>query len=180
VKMGGDLVRNALKSRAIQCKLELTSEEMEAALTHIACGGYEHLSPDECLKVLADVQQVCKEEEWQITFRDFVDDALQQYSAYQEGIGATTNWLDRFRDRIRVEREDAAKTNKPLTNDDKREIMEEIAIEAHKRFSKRQQAQEALEYWYAETEKRLQGDRKAKGMYYNTLKRLKAEGRLKD
>jgi hypothetical protein len=179
VGIGGDPVMDAIADRCSHCELDYTPEEMEAFLTHIACGGSakDNLSPDECLHVLSLIVPVFEEQNCRLTLRWYLDKALPNYSLSKQGIGTRTNWLDRLMEEVRREKTEGDAEVVVLTMDQKKKIMDDIVIEAYTKFPKREQLQDRLKMWAEETKARLKESRQ-KGMYHATVKKLRAEGRL--
>ena len=177
VSFGEDEVAKAIGSRPRRRKLDFTPDEMEAFLADIACKGVEELSPDECLGVLSRIIPVFAEENARLSVRWYVDHALDYYRLTKQGVGTRTEWIERLREEIRNEKEDANEKAPILTTPQKKKIMEDIVVESYEKFPARNQLQARLKMWTEETKARLKETRQ-KGMYHETVKKLKAEGRL--
>jgi hypothetical protein len=177
VGIGGDPVLDAIADRATHSELDYTPEEMEAFLAWIACGGSEKdgLPPDECLHVLSLIVPVFQKENARLTLRWYLDKALPNYALAKKGIGIRTNWLDRLVDEVRRENEDTEVV--VLTMEQKKKHMEDIVIEAYKKFPKRNQLQDRLKMWAEETKARFKETRQ-KVTFHGIVKKLRAEGRL--
>ena len=175
IVFGGDSVADAIADRVNTIVLDYTPEEMEAFLAHLACQGQGELSPDECLEVLGLITPLFPGRS-RLTLRWFLNKALSMYALSKRGIGTRVHWLDRIAAEIQRENTDNVA---PLTMDDKKHIMEEIVLESYKRWPNRSQADERLKFWEEQTRARLH-ETKKRGMFYETVKRLRAEGRLEN
>jgi hypothetical protein len=128
IVFGGNSVMDAIADRGNTTELDYTPEEMEAFLAHLACLGRDELSPDECLEVLSLITPLFVDGP-RLTMRWFLNKALSAYVLSRRGIGTRVHWLDRITAEIQREKADNAN---PLTMDEKRRIMEEIALESYK------------------------------------------------